>query len=132
MTSDPFKAYRQPGLAVFAGLIAGIVGAMNLIYGLLILFNSEFLVRTREGLYYVNATAWGWLLVIFGVVQVAASIGILTARTWARLVGIAWASIIVVGHMFFMPGNTFWSLLIIALGVLIIYALSSGLAEEEV
>ena len=131
MTQDPFKTYSQPGLAVFAGILAGIMGVMNLIYGILLLVNAEFLLLAEDGLFYVDATALGWLLLIFGAVQVAASIGILTAQTWARLVGIAWASLVVVGHMFFLPANRFWSLLIIALGVLIIYALSAGLGHEE-
>ena len=39
--TDPFRAYSHPGLAVFAGLLAGIMGAMNLIYGILLLFNTE-------------------------------------------------------------------------------------------
>jgi len=131
MTQDPFKAYGQPGLAVFAGVLAGMMGVMNLIYGILLLINSEFLILAEEGLFYVDATAWGWLLLIFGVVQVATSIGILSARTWARLVGITWASLAVIGHMFFLPANPFWSLLIIALGVLIIYSLAVGLGQEE-
>lgn len=131
MTQDPFKAYGQPGLAVFAGVLAGMMGVMNLIYGILLLINSEFLVLAEEGLFYVDATAWGWLLLIFGAVQIATSIGILSARTWARLVGIAWASLVVIGHMFFLPAHPFWSLLIIALGVLIIYSLSVGLGQEE-
>ena len=107
------------------------MGAMNLIYGLLLLlFNSQWLLIAEDGLFYVDVTAWAWTLVIFGVIQIATSIGILTAQTWARLVGIAWASLVVVGHMFALPGFPFWSLLIIALGILIIYALSSGLGEE--
>ncbi len=50
--TDPglFKEYSHPGLAVFGGILAGIMGTMNLIYGLLLLFNSEFLVLTNEGL----------------------------------------------------------------------------------
>ncbi len=129
--SDVFTGYSHPGLAVFGGILAGIMGTMNLIYGLLLLFNSEFLVLTNEGLLFVDATAWGWLLLVFGIVQIAASVGILNGRTWARLVGIAWASLIVVGHMFFLHGTPFWSLLIITLGILIIYSLAAGLGTED-
>ena len=131
MTQDPVRAYGHPGLAAFAGVLAGVMAAMNLIYGILLLANAEFLVLAKEGLYYVDATAWGWLLLIFGVVQIAAAIGILNGKTWARLVGIAWASLVVLGHMFFLPAQPFWSLLIITLGVLIIYGLSVGLGDQE-
>lgn len=108
------------------------MGTMNLVYGILLLFNSEFLVLANDGLFYGDATAWAWLLVVFGAVQVAAAIGILTGQTWARLVGIAWASLVIIGNMFFLPAFPFWSLLIIALGILIIYALASGLDRQDV
>jgi hypothetical protein len=85
----------------------------------------------KEGLFYVDVTAWAWLLVVFGVVQIAAAIGIMSGQTWARLVGIAWASLVVIGNMFFLPAYPFWSLLIIALGVMVIYALASGLVPED-
>lgn len=129
--TDPYRAYTHPGLAIFGGILAAIMGTMNLIYGLLLLFNSQFVVLAEEGLFYVDVTAWAWLLVIFGVVQIAAAIGILTGQTWARIVGIAWASLVVIGNMFFLPGYPFWSLLIIALGVMVIYALASGLSEPQ-
>lgn len=131
MTQDTFAGYTQPGLAAFAGVLAAIMGTMNLIYGILLLVNSEFLVLANEGLFYVDATAWGWLLLIFGIIQIAAAIGIFGGKTWARLVGIAWASLVIIGHMFFLPGYPFWSILIIALGVLIIYSLSAGMADQN-
>ena len=130
-TSGAFGEYPHPGLAVFGGILTGIMGTMNLIYGLLLLFNSEFLVLTNEGLLFVDATAWGWLLLVFGVVQMPASVGILNGKTWARLVGIASASLVVVGHMFFLRGTRFWSLPIITLGILIIYSLVAGLDKED-
>jgi hypothetical protein len=123
--------YTHPGLAIFGGILAAIMGTMNLIYGLLLLFNSEFVLLAEEGLFYVDVTAWAWLLVVFGVVQIAAAIGIMSGQTWARLVGIAWASLVVIGNMFFLPAYPFWSLLIIALGVMVIYALASGLVPED-
>jgi len=129
--TDQYRTYTHPGLAIFGGILAAIMGTMNLIYGLLLLFNSEFVLLAEEGLFYVDVTAWAWLLVVFGVVQIAAAIGIMSGQTWARLVGIAWASLVVIGNMFFLPAYPFWSLLIIALGVMVIYALASGLVPED-
>ena len=129
MTQDPLAVYKNPGLAMFAGILAGILGAMNLIYGILLLANAQFVALTEEGLFYVDVTAWAWVLVIFGVIQILASIGILQGRTWARLVGIAWASLIVLGNMFAAPGYPVWSLLIIGLGILVIYGLAAGMED---
>lgn len=129
--TDPFRAYKQPGLAVFAGVLAGILGTMNLIYGLLLLFSSEFVLVAEEGLFYMDITAWAWLLVVFGAIQLFACFGIISGQTWARLVGMAWASIIVVANMFALPAYPFFSIIIIAIGVLVIYALAAGLGQEE-
>lgn len=129
--TDPIRTYTSPGLAVFAGLIALIMGIMNLIYGILLLANNEWVVIAEDGLFYMDVTAWAWVLVIFGAVQTAAGVGILGGKTWARLVGMAWASLIAVGHMFALPAFPIWSILIIALAVLIIWALSGGLGEER-
>jgi hypothetical protein len=130
MTS-PMRGYNSPGLAGFAAILALMVGLMNLIYGLLLLFNSEWVVLAEEGLFYFDVTAWAWVLVVFGAVQMAAGFGILLGRTWARLIGMAWAALLAVGHMFALPAFPFWSLLIIALAVLTIWALAGGLGERS-
>lgn len=129
--TDPFRAYTSPGLAVFGGIVAGMMGVMNLIYGFLLLFNSELVVIAGEGLFYVDVTAWAWVLVIFGAVQIAAAIGIFGGKTWARLVGMAWAALVAIGHMFALPAYPIWSIIIIALAVLIIWALAGGLGDES-
>lgn len=128
---DPQGSYSSRGLAVFAGLIALMMGSMNLIYGVLLLVNNEWVVLAEEGLFYLDVTAWGWVLVIFGTIQIIAGVGILDGRTWARLVGIAWASLVALGHMFALPAFPIWSILIIALSVLIIWALAGGLGKES-
>lgn len=127
---DPFRAYRSPGAAVFAGILAGMMGVMNLIYGLLLLVNNEWVVLAEEGLFYFDVTAWAWVLLIFGAVLVATGIGIIMAKTWARLIGMAWASLVAVGHMFALPAFPMWSIVIIGIAILIIWALAGGLAEE--
>lgn len=127
----PLRSYKQPGLAIFAGIMASMMGTMNFIYGFLLLVNSEMVIIAEEGLFYADVTAWAWVLVVFGVVQVLAGIGIVAGRTWARLVGIAWASLVALGHMFALPAFPIWSTLIIALAVVIIWALAGGLGQEE-
>jgi len=129
--TDPYRSYDHPGIAIFGGVLAGIVGAMNLIYGILLLVSPEFLASAEDGLIYMDVTAWAWLLIVFGAVQIGASIGIISGQTWARLVGMAWASIIILGNMFALPAYPFFSIIIIALAVLILWSLASGLGRED-
>ena len=75
-------------------------------------------------LYELDVTAWGWLHLIYGVIVVVAGYGIFGGATWARIVGIAFATFSAVGNFFFIPYQPIWAILIIALDVLVIAALS--------
>ena len=44
--------------------------------------------------------------------------------TWARVVAVILASLNAVGHIFLLPTQPWWSLLVIALDVFVIYALT--------
>lgn len=129
--SDFQRDYRAPGLAAFAGVLASMIGFFNLIYGLILLFNSEWVLISEEGALFLDVTAWAWLLVIIGAVQIAVAIGIFGGRPWARVTGIAWAVLISLVQMAFLNVHPIWSLLIIAFCVLMIYALASGLGSER-
>jgi hypothetical protein len=54
-----------------------------------------------------------------------AGIGLLAGQTWARVVGIVLAVLSAIANFLFLPYYPFWSILIIGLDVLVIWALST-------
>ena len=76
------------GWRSFAGIIFYLVGAFNVIGGLAAIFKDEFFLVNDDKLLVVDYTAWGWFLLILGVVQLIAGAGILKNRGWARGVGV--------------------------------------------
>ena len=112
------------GWILFAATLASVVGVFNLIYGVTLLFNSEWVVLTTSGLLMLDVTSWGWILVILGLVQLGIAYGIATGQTWARVMGVLWASISAIGQMAFLSVYPVWSILIIAVDVLVIYGLT--------
>jgi hypothetical protein len=113
------------GAAIFAAIMLIMAGCFNLIIGLAALFKGgNYLALSDSGTLVFNLTAWGWILLIFCIVQFAAGMGIWRGALWARLIGIAAAVLNAMAHMTFVGTNPFWSLIVIAVDILIIYALA--------
>lgn len=113
------------GFAVFAGVMLMMIGVFHALTGLAAIIEDEFFVVGANYAYEFDATAWGWLHLIYGAILVFAGYGVFQGATWARLVGITLASISAVGNFFFIPYQPIWALLIISLDVLVIAALAA-------
>jgi hypothetical protein len=117
------------GFAVFAGVMLMMIGVFHSLTGLAAILEDEFFVVGRNYAYELDATAWGWLHLIYGVILIFAGYGVFNGATWARLVGITLAAISAVGNFFFIPYQPIWAILIIALDVLVIAALTAYTRE---
>ena len=112
------------GWAVFAGVMLIVVGAFQAIDGLVALFRDEvYLVRSDGLVVNVDYTAWGWVHLILGIVLVGAGAAIFSGRVWGRTVGVIAAIISAVLNFAYLASYPVWSTLIIAIDVLVIYAL---------
>ncbi len=112
------------GWVVYAATMATVAGMFNLIYGIVLLFNDTWVGLTTEGILLFDLTAWGWILLGLGAVQLVISVGITSGQSWARVVGVLWASLIAVGQMAFLNVYPIWSLIIITMSLLVIYGLT--------
>jgi hypothetical protein len=112
------------GGTVFSGLIMLLVGAFHAIAGLSAILDDQFLVTTKHYTYSFDVTTWGWIHLIVGVVIGLGGAYVFSGATWARVVGITLAVLSAIANFMFVPYSPFWSLLIIALDVFIIWSLS--------
>lgn len=62
---------------------------------------------------------------ILGVLVAGTGIGVVKGTTWGRILGVALASASLLVNFVFIPHYPFWSILVIVLDVLIIWALAS-------
>jgi hypothetical protein len=114
------------GGAVFAACMLLVVGGFNIIWGLAALIKGgKYFLFTDSGATVFNLTSWGWILLILGIVQVVAGVGIFGGYLWARIIGIAVAILNALGQLAAMGTYPWWSLLIIALDILVIYSLAT-------
>ena len=109
---------------VFAASILILIGSFQIIAGLTAIFNDDFYVVTRNYTFDLDATAWGWIHLLIGILLVVTAWGLFSGHTWARVTAIVLAIVSAVANFFFIPYYPFWSILVIALDVWIIWALT--------
>ena len=113
------------GLILFAAIMMIMSGVFQALEGLIAIFQNEFYVATRNYLFQFDATTWGWIHLVIGVVVAFAGWGLLSGRTWARAVAITLAVLSAIANFLFIPYYPFWSLLIIILNVFVIWAVAA-------
>ncbi len=112
------------GWLMFAGIMLILVGAFQAIDGLIALFKDELYVVRPNGLVVnVDYTAWGWTHLLLGILLIAAGYAVFSGRVWGRTLGVIAAILSAVVNFAFIPAYPVWSLLIITVDILVIYAL---------
>ena len=133
MTEHTAPRYRSAGRAreasgwavgfiLFAGLMMIMAGIFQAFAGLVALFENEFYVATRNYLFQFDATTWGWIHLLLGLLVAFAGYGLLSGRTWARVVAITLAVLSAIANFLWLPYYPFWALLIIAVDIFVIWA----------
>jgi hypothetical protein len=112
------------GFAAFAGAVMLMIGIFQAFAGLAAIFENEFFVVAPNYAYEIDITAWGWIHLILGVVVAFAGISVYTGQAWARTIGVVLAILSAVANFFFIPYYPVWSVLIIALCIAVIWALT--------
>ena len=113
------------GFAMFAAVLMMVAGVWSVLAGIAAILNDQVYVTTPQYVYSFDITSWGWIHLILGVVLALAGVGVLQGTTWARVVGIAVASLSLLANFAFIPYYPVWSILIIALDVIVIWAIAT-------
>jgi hypothetical protein len=115
---------EQFGWALFAVVTLILVGGFQIINGLIALFRSGTYLVGRSGLAVnLDYTAWGWVHIILGVLALVAAMGVLRGAMWARILGVVLCAISAIVYMAFMRAFPGLSIVVIAIDILVIYAL---------
>lgn len=123
-------ADSSPSWVMFSASIIGLLGVMNLIYGIAAVSDSTFFVAETK---YVlgGLNTWGWVLILAGVAQLAASLAIAAQLTGARWVGVGIAAVNAIIQLLVFPAYPWWAAMLFVLDVLVIYGLIAHGARKD-
>lgn len=113
---------RGMGWVGFAGVMIGLIGVLNVIYGIAAISDSKVYVRDAQFVF-GQLNTWGWILLIVGVVQLFAAFAIFARTAFGRWIGILTAAANMIVQLLLLPAFPLLSLAIFAIDVLIIYGL---------
>lgn len=119
------------GWVYFAGFMMVLVGVLQAIAGLVALFKDEVYVVAEENLWLLDYTTWGWGHLLFGIFLLAAGSAVMAGKMWGRVVGIILAGFSLIANFGFIPVYPVWSILMVTIDILILYALIVHGAEAQ-
>ena len=116
----------------FAGMLMLLVGVLDFFQSMIALFDDEYFVVTASGFLLVDLTGWGWIMLIWSVLLVLGGIGLLAGKDWARWFAIVVVYLNFVAQLGFLGNSQYplWALTVIALNVIILYALTARWSES--
>ena len=118
------RSYRMAsGFIVFGGMMMILVGAFQVMMGIAGIVRDTFYVSSPNYVFEFDATTWGWVHLVLGLVVIAVGLGVLSGQTWGRIGGVIVAVLSALSNFAFLPYYPFWSALVIALDVFVIWAL---------
>lgn len=125
-TERPSSGGAWAAGAIFtAAVLLMLAGGWQILQGLSAIFNDKVFVVGVSYVWEFDLTAWGWIHLLLGIILVVVGIFLLRGAGWAAITGIVVAGISALANFMWLPYEPVWAALIIALDVLIIWALAS-------
>jgi len=125
VAEEPERATGWTGWVAFGGVMLILLGLFHAIEGLVAVFNRGYYLVTPSGLVVnVDYTVWGWVQFGLGALAVLVGIGLFTGNLAARIGGMVIAAASAIVNLSFVAAFPVWSILIIAVDVIVIYAIA--------
>lgn len=132
-TPTPVRGQDRPasgdgwsGWIMFASTLMFILGCFHAIAGFVGIFDEDYyLVGKNDLVVTVDYSTWGWTHLILGILVAAAGGALLRGAMWARIVAIVLAILSSIANLVFMAAYPLWSLIMITVNVLVIYAVTA-------
>jgi hypothetical protein len=116
---------QQYGWATFAIVTLVLAGVFQIVNGFIALYRSGIYQIGRSGLVLnVDYTTWGWIHLGLGILAIVAALGLTRGQLWARILGVTLAVVSAVAYMAFIPAFPAFCLVVIAVNILVIYAIT--------
>jgi hypothetical protein len=117
------------GVSIFAGVLLATLGAFEMLQGFSAVLKDDVFVTGVDYSYKIDLTTWGWIHMLIGAIGVAVGVGIIMGKVWAHSAGIGFAVLSALAQFAFLPYYPVWSMLIIAMDILVIWALAKQIGR---
>lgn len=130
-TNKPTDVTGWVGWVYFAGFMLLLSGVFQSIAGLVALFKNEVYVVSESALWLFDYTSWGWGHLLIGIFLLMAGSAIMSGKMWGRVVGVILSGLSLIANFAFIPVYPVWSILMVVINILVLYALVVHGAEAQ-
>ncbi|SDW73339.1 hypothetical protein SAMN05421504_1011366 [Amycolatopsis xylanica] len=119
----PARSPMWAGWVWFAAVMMIIIGVFGVIEGLVAIFSESYYVAGPNNVLVLDVTGWGWFHLIAGILIGLTGIALFFDATWARVLTVVLAAVDAVAQLSFIAVAPVWSAIVIALCVMVIWAI---------
>jgi hypothetical protein len=117
---------RGSGWLLFASIVLVVAGIMRIFDAIWAWrYDGVLPDEFQEAILGDDLDTYGWLWLIVGIVLILAGFAVMRLSQWARWIGIIAGAIIAITAIGWMPVYPVWSLVYVAIGILVIYGLAA-------
>ena len=113
------------GTSIGAAVILVTVGIVQFYQGLAAVAENEVFVVGIDYVYQFDLTTWGWIHLVLGALVALVGLALFTGAAWARVSAVVICAISIIANFLWLPYYPWWSTLIIALNIVVIWAVST-------
>jgi hypothetical protein len=128
-TTRPVRRAVSFSAPFAAGALLFTSAMLTLLQGISALVNEDLITVGPEYAYNMDTGLRGWINIALAILLSVIAIGLIAGAKWARATAIVMASISIIVHFLWMPYYPpyypVWSLLVIALDVIVIWAVAT-------
>ncbi|OIK26021.1 hypothetical protein VT52_018940 [Streptomyces malaysiense] len=105
-------------------------GPLSILMGAAGIANDRLFVTSTGYAYNFGLTSWGIIHLIIGIVLVVAGFGLLAGMSWGRGLAMVAAGVSLITQFMFVPYYPGWAIPVMALDLLILFALTRSQMER--
>ena len=114
------------GWVAFAAVMLVVSGIFSVVQALVALIGpNAYYVVANGSLFLFDVTGWGWWNLVIGLLLILTGWALFSGATWARVVAVIIAVLSALGQLLLIPAQPWWSLVVIAVDILVIYAITA-------
>lgn len=110
---------------VFAATMLFLTGGFQFLEGLSALINGPLYLAEADYAYRFSPDAWGWIHLILGLFLLGVSFALFTGARWANMAAIVLVVLSALSNFAYIPYAGWWAVVIIAIDILVIWALAT-------
>lgn len=125
MTEHPVRQGIAAGTSIGAAILLLTVSVLSVLAGISAVAGDDLYVVGPEYIYSFDATAWGWTHIALGALLGLCGAGLLAGTMWGRIGAMFLAALSIIANFLWLPHYPWWSLAIITLDVVVIWAVAT-------